>query len=207
MVLRRYGEAIWGWSRFQPDRGYEFSGTALGGADGRVFLVDPIRPTDEELAALRALGHTFEIILLNAHHERDAARLAEHFAAPVWVHASDEPLLRLRTARTFESGATFGDWTAQGVDDHKTPGETVLHNANSRVLLVGDAVIADPVTGLRLPPPKMLSDRFKALAALAKLLELDFDALLAGDGFQLLAGGHQALERFLEREGALVRGE
>lgn len=205
MVLRRHEEFVWGWSRFQPDRGFEFNGTALQADNGTVLLVDPVPATDAERAALKGLGRRFEVVLLNAHHERDAARFAEAFAAPIKAPGADLPLLKTRLAKPFDDGDAFeGGWVARTLPNHKTPGESVLWNAQRGILLVGDALIADPVTGLRLPPPAMIADRFAALQALASLLELEFEMLLTGDGFVLPAGGREALRRFLVREGALA---
>lgn len=201
MSLRHLAERVRGWSRFQPDRGFEFNGTALIADDGLVLLVDPVPATDEEVSALRQLGSRFEVVLLNAHHERDAARMASRFDAIVRAPRADLPLLKNTGGRPFDDGDTLGDgWVVKTLSDHKTPGESALWHPARRQLLVGDAVIADPLTGLRLPPPAMLHDRPAALAGLEKLAELDFDALFTGDGFVLPAGGREALRRFLKRE-------
>ena len=208
MALRRHGEKVWGWSRFQPDRGFEFNGTALQTDDGTVLLVDPVPATDAELEALRGLGRRFEIVLLNAHHARDAERLAGVLSAPIHAPRADLPLLKLGNVQAFDDGHAFdGGWVAHTIPRHKTPGETALFHAEAKVLVIGDAVIADPITGLRLPPPAMLPDRNGALQSLAKLLALDFDALITGDGFCLPGGGREALRRFLLKEGALTEQE
>lgn len=205
MVLRRHEEFVWGWSRFQSDRGFEFNGTALKTNDDTVLLVDPVPATDAEIEALRKLGNRFEVVLLNAHHERDAARFASVFNAPVRVPRPDASLVKVKDALGFDDGADFGGgWIARTLSDHKTPGESVLWNEVRKLLLLGDALIADPLTGLRLPPPAMIKDRFAALQSLATLLELDFEMLLTGDGFVLHGGGREALRRFLVREGAIT---
>lgn len=201
MSLRLLAEHVYGWSRFQPDRGFEFNGTALVADDGLVLLVDPVPATDEEVSALRRLGSRFEVVLLNAHHERDAARFASRLDAIVRAPRADLPLLKNTGGRPFDDGDMLGGgWQVQTLDHHKTPGESALWHAGRRQLLVGDAVIADPLTGLRLPPPAMLPDRAAALAGLSKLAALDFDALFTGDGFILPGGGREALQRFLDRE-------
>lgn len=205
MGLRQFGDDIHGWSRFQPERGYDFNGTALVG-NGLVVLVDPVPATAAELEAIaRLAGGTrrFEIVLLNAHHERAAAAFAKHFHAPVRVPAGDEAEVQVAPRVAFADGTMFGgEWIAKTLTHHKTPGETVLYSPSRRTLVVGDAVIADPVTGLRLVPPAKLPNRAGALAALRELTTLDFDALYTGDGFVLPSGGREALRRFLEKEGA-----
>lgn len=200
-MLRRHGEGVFGWARFQPDRGYEFNGTALvcGDAAGTVLLVDPVPASSGDLEALRGLGRRFVVVLLNADHERDAARLAEALSAEVRAPMPDVPLLKAGGARPFDDGAVFeGGFVARILSGMKTPGEAVLHHPERRLLVVGDSVIADPNTGLRLVPPAKIPDRKTALASLQQLMELDFDALLTGDGFVLPSGGRDALGRFLE---------
>lgn len=203
MPLRRYPGPVHVWSRFQPERGYDFNGTALPAPDGHVLLVDPVSPTEPELAAIRALGSRFTIVLLTADHERAAAHFAKVLDAPVFVHEADRAAVKLSSAQPFGEGHAFpGDWVAHGLPDLKTPGESVLYHRGRRTAVAGDAVIADPATGLRLVPPAKLRDRAAALAGLRKLAALDFDALFLGDGFPLPSGGKAALEKFLAREPA-----
>lgn len=200
MELRRHALDVYGWSRFQPERGYDFSGTALVAGDA-VLLVDPVPATDDELAALRKLGRRFEIVLLNADHERDAASFARLFDAPVRVARPDLESLRLTGATPLDDGAALaGGWLFRILPDLKTPGESVLFHPGRRLCVLGDALIADPATGLRLVPLARLPDRLKALASLERLAALDFDGLLFGDGFSLPSGGREALKRFLAKE-------
>lgn len=200
MTLRRHDDGIWGWSRYQQDRAFEFNGTAIEAGDGLVLVVDPVPPNDGELAAIRALGRRFEIVLLNAHHERDAARLAQELSAPVWIARPDLERVKLAGAQAFDDGHAFpGGWTAHILPRMKTPGEAVLHHATRGLVVLGDAVICDPATGIRLPPPAMLPDRAAALGGLDALVALEFDGFIAGDGFSLPRGGREALRRFLAR--------
>jgi glyoxylase-like metal-dependent hydrolase (beta-lactamase superfamily II) len=202
MALRHYGSGIYGWSRYQPDRGYEFNGTAALAGEGVVLLIDPVPASTEELTAIRALGQRFEIVLLNADHERDSAQFARFFEAPVSVAAPDASALRSPPTQTFGDGDQLsGGWTVHTLKSMKTPGESILYHPELRTVVAGDAVIADPLTGLRLVPPAKLPDRAGALGALAQVAALDFDALFPGDGFVLPAGGREALRRFLSKEG------
>ena len=201
MTLRCHGPGLYGWGRFQKLWGYDFNGTALVSAEG-VVITDPIAPTDAELEALRALGQPVDVVLLNADHARASAEVAAALGAPVWIPAADHALLTQPDLRTYGAGHVFrGGWVAHAIPHHKTPGEMVLHHPGRGVLVVGDAVIGDPVTGLRFVPAKKLPDRDAARAALRPLLALDFDALLLGDGFVLPQGGHAALTRFVEGAG------
>ena len=201
MPLRQYAPGVYGWSRFQPERGYEFNGTALVSNDGTVLLVDPIACTADERTALQGLGKRFALVLLNADHERDSAVFRDQFNAEVFVPRSDAGLLKVAGATPYDSGHTFpGGWTAHTFSGLKTPGESVLHHAGRKMLVVGDALIADPLTGLRFVPPAKLPNRAAAMASIRELAALDFDGAYFGDGFVLPVGGREAIRRFLAKE-------
>jgi glyoxylase-like metal-dependent hydrolase (beta-lactamase superfamily II) len=201
MSLRRFPGPVFVWSRFQPERGYDFNGTALPSPDGTVLLVDPVSPTDAELDELRALGSRFVVVLLTADHERAAAHVSKVLEAPVFAPEADLAAVKLPGAQPFAESHVFpGGWVAHHLASLKTPGETALFHPGRRALVVGDAVIADPVTGLRLVPPAKIANRAAAFASLRRLAALDFDALFVGDGFSLPSGGKAALESFLARE-------
>lgn len=205
MPLRRYGPGLYGWGRHQPRWHFDFNGHALvcdGDDEGCVLVVDPIEPTDAELEAVRALGDRFVVVVLNADHERDAARVADALDAPVFVPRADEGAVTVEGAQVFDPGQVLpGGWRAIGLTDLKTPGETVLYHPARRVLVCGDALVGDPVSGLRFVPPVKIPDRAKALASVASLRELDFDALLLSDGVCIPQGGWAVVNAFLENNG------
>ena len=205
MSLRQYAPGIHGWSRYQPERGYEFNGTALSANDGTVLLIDPVPAEPDEIAALRALGRRFAVVLLTSDHERDATRFSREFDAPVQVSSSDAASLRVPAASQFNGGDVLpGGWIVHTLSALKTPGESILHHPTRRTVVCGDAIIADPHTGLRLVPHAKLPDRAGAIASLATLARLDFDGLFPGDGFVMPTGGREALRRFLAKEGQPV---
>ncbi len=194
MTLRTYSPGVYGYGRHQPERGYDFNTTVV--ASDTVLVIDPVAPTPDELAALRLLGSSFVVVILNADHERASADVAAALGAQVYAPRADVPLLRCQDVTPFDDGYVFpGGFVAHVFSDLKTPGESVL--VGRGIAVVGDAVIADPVTGLRLVPPQKIADRAKALASLDRLALLDFDGLYTGDGFALPQGGRAALRKFL----------
>ena len=194
MTLRAYAQGVYGFGRYQPERGYDFNATVLVGET--VLVIDPVAPDAGELAELRALGSRFMVILTNADHERASADVAAALGAPVYAPRADVALLRRQDVTPFDDGHLFpGGYVAHALSDLKTPGETAL--VGRGVAVVGDAVIADPVTGLRLVPAQKIADRPKALASLTRLGTLEFDGLYPGDGFVLPQGGRDALRKFL----------
>jgi glyoxylase-like metal-dependent hydrolase (beta-lactamase superfamily II) len=202
MFLRCHAPGVYGWSRFQAERGYDFNGTALvceGDDTGTVLVVDPVAPTEDELNAIRRLGSRFIVVLLNADHERVGVWLAKELAAPLRISEPDLQFIAAPEAVGYRDGHVFpGGWVAHIMRDLKTPGEAILYHADKGILVIGDAVIGDPVTGLRLVPPSRLGDRDAALASLSTLLAYDFDSLILGDGFVLPSGGKAALQQFLD---------
>ncbi len=194
-------ENVWMWSEYQEDRGFCFNGFALVQSDNTVTVVDPVSMSPDAMAKLQGLGSRFEIVLLNADHERESLAISQALKAPIWAPKSDVALLR-NTARiqTYGNGHFFGDdWEIKHLLGMKTPGESVLYHARQGILLVGDAILADPAVGLRLVPKQKLKDPARAIKALAGLMDLSFQSLLCADGFQLLNGGKEALSLFLAR--------
>jgi len=66
--------------------------------------------------------------------------------------------------------------------------------------VLSDALIGKPPGELSFLPAEKFADMTKARLDVHKLLELDFDTVLVGDGASLLAGGKDAMRRALERE-------
>ena len=186
------------WSEYQSDRGFCFNGFALK-SEETVYIIDPVGISPEGMLALRELGDRFEVILLNADHEREADAFVDALSAKLWAPKTDVALLRTKhRVSTYGHEHRFGDdWETKHLLGMKTPGESVLYSSSQGVLLVGDAILADPASGLRLVPKQKLKDTARALKALERLAALDFKALLCCDGFQLLEGGQEALRNFI----------
>jgi len=200
MSLRCYGPGLYGWGRFQDRWSFDFNGHAVVCDDGTVLVIDPIQPTAEELEAVRALGSRFVVVVLNSDHERAAGEVSAVLDAAVWAPAADIGEVGVPGAQTYQDGHVFpGDWRVITLSDLKTPGESVLYNAQRRTLIVGDAVVGDPVNGLRFVPPMKIADQALALKSVARLADLDFDTLLLSDGYCLAQGGRAVLQGFLAK--------
>jgi glyoxylase-like metal-dependent hydrolase (beta-lactamase superfamily II) len=77
----------------------------------------------------------------------------------------------------------------------KSPGEVVLHWRERRLLFAGDAIIGNPPGRCSLLREKVLDDPPRLRRSVRNLLDLDFDALLVGDGTPIL---HDAKARVAE---------
>jgi glyoxylase-like metal-dependent hydrolase (beta-lactamase superfamily II) len=189
------GILTWAWR--SERHGYDFHGTLVLHAQGNL-CIDPAECGEEVLARLEREG-VERIVLTNRNHTRAANRVHERTGAAVWIHASDADHAREQGVgidETLEFGERIGPFRA--VDAHgKSPGEIALYDEERRVLLVGDAVIGNPPGRLSLLPERVLDDPKQLRASLRRLLALDFDVLLVGDGAPILEHAHARLEELV----------
>ena len=89
-------------------------------------------------------------------------------------------------------GRLVGPFRIVGVPG-KSPGEVAFHDPARKLLVVGDAVIGNPPGRLSLLPERVMDDPARLRASLRRLLDLDFDAVLVGDGVSIREGGRERL--------------
>ena len=192
-LFNRILDNVWMWSEYQSDRGFCFNGFALVCGD-TVLVIDPVGIGPQDMLALQSLGRRFEIVLLNADHEREADAFADALSAHIWAPKTDVALLKsTKRVQTYGNGHIFGDdWEVKHLLGMKTPGESALYNERRGILLVGDAILADPAVGLRLVPKQKLKDTQRALKALEGLTSLEFELCCAvmGSNYYMVAKRH-----------------
>jgi Metallo-beta-lactamase superfamily len=190
---------VYHWTAFHPGIRQDVHSYLY--APARV-LIDPMIPEGgvEALARYRPE----RILLTNRHHYRRSDELRERFGCPVLCH---EAGLREFAGAPQVRGFAFGDEVALGIDalelDAICPEETALHLRDARALALADSVIRRRDGALAFVSDYLLGDepeRIKAdiRAALRRLLEVDFDALLLAHGDPLTSGGKAALAEFAE---------
>ncbi len=188
---------IYTWSRYSEEKGIDFNGLFVRGSDGCV-IVDPPPCSSEILDRMKELGPPTEIIITNRHHVRGARDIAAHFGIPIRINEADASLIDPPAAGTFRDGDMLtAGLKAIGVPDGKSPGETALHAAWAGALILGDALIGKPPGRLSMLPPEKFSDPKRAREGIRRLAEVQFDALLLGDGASFPQGGRAALLEFL----------
>jgi len=79
----------------------------------------------------------------------------------------------------------------------KSPGEVALHWSERRLLIVGDAVIGNPPGCCGLLREQVMDDPHRLRQSVRRLLDLDFDTLLVGDGQPILEGAKARLEELV----------
>jgi hypothetical protein len=172
-------------------------------------LFDP-RVPDEGLDEVARHGRPDAILLSNRHHLRHAEAFASAFGCPIKAHRSglhefaDGP-----EVQAFE----YGDEVAPGVRALEvgalTPEDTAFHiAAGDGVLLFADALIRTRDGELAYVPDWLMGDdpvgvRRGLTAALERLLDEEFDALLFAHGAPVATGGKERLRAFVAgRRGA-----
>ena len=187
---------IFSWSVFNEEKGLDFNGHLVAGSAGLV-VIDPPAPAPPDLAALDAAGRPEAIVITNAHHTRDAVKLAARWQVPLMAPRADAPLLPqgMHLDALYDDGDRLpGGLRVITLSGQKTPGESALFVERSAAVIVGDAVIGKPPGKLSLLPAAKYADPRAAMAGLRRLLTLSFDAVLVGDGASLPRGGRRAVE-------------
>ena len=195
--MREFAPGILAWSRSSESHGYDFNGTLLLDRAGNL-CIDPVEPSDEDMKRLMAEG-VGRILLTNRNHARAANRVREFTGASVEIHASDADHARKQGVGiddTLEVTQRVGPFTIVGVPG-KSPGEIALHDPARRLLIVGDALIGHPAGRLSLLPDPVIDDPPGLRSSVRRLLALDFDALIVGDGVSIPSGAHQALQELV----------
>ena len=165
------------------------------------ILIDPPPFGDGDLDQIKWLDAPRAIVITNKNHGRRAAECRDAFGSRILVPAADESFFTIPVDGAFADGDTLPcGFTAVVLPHSKSPGETALYDAKRRLLVLGDALIGKPAGELSFLPATMFEDMAKARLDIHKLLELDFDAVLVGDGVSILEGAKDAMRRTLGRE-------
>jgi glyoxylase-like metal-dependent hydrolase (beta-lactamase superfamily II) len=197
--MREIVPGILTWPWYSERFGYDFNGYLVRRSDGNV-AIDPVEPGDDALAELAREGVS-RIVITNRNHYRAAARLAEVTGARVAVHPADAAFVREKGVRVDDElahGGRVGPFVIVAADG-KSPGEVALHWPEKRLLIVGDACVGNPPGRLSLLPDKVMDQPLELRQSLRRIAaEIDFDALLVGDGECILQGARAALQRLVD---------
>ena len=195
--MRELLPGVFTWPRFSERHGYNFNGTLVLHEGGNL-CIDPVEPDPETLDQLAELGIA-RILITNRNHVRGANVVSERTRAPVAIHPADAAYARAQGAQLdseLAAGEQVGPFRVVGVPG-KSPGEVALHDSARRILVVGDAVVGNPPARLSLLPDRVIDDPPTLRASLRRVLALDFDALVVGDGVAILADARDRLRELV----------
>ncbi len=184
---------IFTWPWFSKRHGYDFNGTLVLESMGNL-CIDPVEPDADALAQLEKKG-VERILLTNRNHVRAANLVRERTGATLAIHPDDAGYAREQGAQIDEDlafGGRAGPFSIVGVPG-KSPGELALHDPMRRLLIIGDAVIGNPPGELSLLSERVMDEPPLLRASVRRLLELDFDVILVGDGVPIVEGARQRL--------------
>jgi glyoxylase-like metal-dependent hydrolase (beta-lactamase superfamily II) len=184
---------VFTWPWFSARHGYDFNGTLVLDDRGNL-CVDPVELDEATLDRLAKEG-VARILITNRNHIRAANAVRERTGARVEIHPADAAYARQQGAildADLAVGALVGSLRVIGVPG-KSPGEVAFHDPGRRLLIVGDAAIGNPPGRLSLLPDRVMDDPAQLRSSIRRLLDLDFDAVLVGDGAPIREGGRERL--------------
>jgi glyoxylase-like metal-dependent hydrolase (beta-lactamase superfamily II) len=177
---------IFTWVWFSEPHGYNFNGYLVRHPEGNL-CIDPVPPGEAVLAEIVRMGIT-KILLTNRNHSRAANAVRGRTDAKTFIHRDDAAHARSQGAEIdgeLNVGESIGPLTIVAVPG-KSSGEVALHWPERGLLIVGDAVIGNPPGQCGLLREKVMDDPARLKASVRKLLDLEFDTLLFGDGVSIL---------------------
>lgn len=186
------------WPWFSEPHGYNFNGHLVRDPGGNV-CIDPVEPTEDDMAALVREG-VARIVLTNRNHSRAANRVRASTGARTVIHADDADHARSQETElddALEVGATIGPLEVVDASG-KSPGEVALLWRDRGILIVGDAIIGNPPGQCGLLPERVMDDPARLRTSVRAFLDLDFDTLLVGDGESILRDAKARVKELVE---------
>jgi glyoxylase-like metal-dependent hydrolase (beta-lactamase superfamily II) len=196
-MVREFIPGVLTWPWFSERHGYDFNGTLVLHEGGNL-CIDPVQPDEAVLDRLVKEG-VARILITNRNHVRAANAVRERTGAATAIHPADAAHAREQGAEIdaeLAVGQSVGPFRIVGAAG-KSPGEIALHDPERRLLIVGDAVIGNPPGRLSLLSERVMDDPARLRASVRRLLELDFDAVLVGDGVPIREGGRERLRELV----------
>jgi glyoxylase-like metal-dependent hydrolase (beta-lactamase superfamily II) len=186
------------WAWFSEPHGYNFNGYLVRHPEGNL-CIDPVPPSDADLADMVRMG-VAKILLTNRNHSRAANVVRERTGAPTLIHPHDAAHAKHQGTEIdgeLSVGEQVGPLTIVAVPG-KSPGEVALHWPERSLLIVGDAVIGNPPGQCGLLRDKVMDDPARLRQSVRKLLDLEFDTLLMGDGSSILHDARLRLKKLVD---------
>ena len=139
------------------------------------------------------------ILLTNRNHVRAANRVRERTGARCYIHPDDAAYAKKQGAvidGELRAREEIGPLQVIRVSG-KSPGEVAFLWPARRCLIVGDAVVGEPPGRLKLLRENVMDDPARLRRSVQRLLALDFDTILVGDGVSVIGGAKQRLKELV----------
>lgn len=195
--MEKIADGIRTWTWFSAPHGYNFNGLLIDHAQGNI-CIDPVEANAADLDEI-IRARPARVLLTNRNHVRAANRVRELTGARVAIHPADAAYARSQSA-TIDAelavGERVGPLSVVAVPG-KSPGEIALYWPERRMLIVGDALIGNPPGRCSLLREQVMDDPALLRQSVRRLLELDFDTLLVGDGVSIMGGARERLRELV----------
>jgi glyoxylase-like metal-dependent hydrolase (beta-lactamase superfamily II) len=164
-------------------------------SEGKVLLIDPIRPDDTTLKAIQSMGKVCAILLTNGNHERYSRLMSDLLKVPIAAPAFAIKDLSYKADVIIDNLKQLHGLVPLNLKG-AGPGEHAYYCPSNKILFVGDALINLSGTGLSLLPDKYCEDARELHRSLQQLTRLDLSLLAFAHG-ETLAMPNASLKKLL----------
>ena len=188
-------EGVWHWRIRNNNIGGAISSSHAVSADGGCVLIDPVRLSEDALAALPPP----KAILLNATcHQRSAWRYRAQLGIEVWLPEDARAGEEEPDRRYAEDDVLPGGLRAIRTPGPEKPHYSFLLEREPRVLFCSDLIANAGGSGLHFVPAEYHEDPAETRRSVKRLLDLDFSILCLDHGVPITEDPKAELQRLLE---------
>ena len=188
---------LWVWHAYDSSVKAELFSTALL-VQAALYIIDPTRLSDDQLAALTKFGPIAGIIVTNANHHRAAVGYSERFSVPIFAHGKAFPDSKPGQLREASEDATIGDLEVIEIEGAVAGEIALYHPSNGGTLVVGDALINFEPYDFTFLPRKYCENEKRMRSSLRQLLAKPAERLFFSHGTPILSGATARLRQLLE---------
>jgi glyoxylase-like metal-dependent hydrolase (beta-lactamase superfamily II) len=188
------------WHAFDPSVKADLFSTAVATAKGTI-LVDPIKPSSDDLSQLQARAPITGIVITSQNHWRASNQLSHQLSVPIFAHATAE---LENVSSSFVPVANI-DRLESGLEiiaiEGAAPGEIAIwYEPDGGTLIVGDALINVEPYGFTLLPPKYCADHRKMRRSLRQLADRKLKRIFFAHGLPIISGAVPRFRALLDSE-------
>ncbi|PCI39644.1 MAG: hypothetical protein COB53_02985 [Elusimicrobia bacterium] len=196
----RLADNLYSWNTFNEAKGINFNGFLIVCKDTAVIVDPPPHTTDDQLFLEKKLALKPSLaIVTNKDHTRNVQWWVDRYQIPLAMHENESIDSGVEVSMKLKDGEVVAGKCKILSLPGKTPGEIgILFEDDGGTLILGDALIGDPLGGLRFVPKEKIKDYDQLLKSVQSLRTINFERLLTGDGEPLLYRAKATVLKFLD---------